>query len=207
MSVRNRGVPLVVLLVLVALAGCGALVDGGREDPIQQTATETITPAPVPEVTASRTATRTQTVTTTADTMTDTDATTGYAGLVPTCERPPGLVVYIQVGALAANDPETNDGIRTTWRFAAPSNKEATGPYSNFERLITTSYRPLLTAQTVTLGAVDRTDTSASRNVTVTTETGNATTYRWRLGKQSDGRVDGCWMTTSVQETSRSPVS
>lgn len=204
MSIRNRGAWVVAFSVVVALVAGGAVLNDSQETPLQQTTTETLTPAPVPEPTSSPTGEQTETAANGPGATADSNASAGYAELAPTCERPPSLVVYIQVAALASNDPETNDGIRTTWRFAAPSNKQVTGPYSNFERLINASYRPLLTAEAIAFDAIDRTNTTATQTVAVTSETGNTTTYRWRLGKQSGGQYDGCWMTTSVRETQSS---
>jgi len=163
--------------------------------------TATVTPAPVPETTTSPTPDRSPTVSTTrASSDTGSETVADYSSLEPTCTRPPGLVVHIQVVALATNDPETNDGIRTTWRFAAPSNKRYTGPYSNFERLIETRFQPLLDAETVTYGSLGGANTSTRRRVTVTTSDATSNTYLWRLEKQSTGEYDGCWMTTSVRE-------
>ncbi len=194
---RRLGVGTATLLALVVLGGCAGIL-GGADEP-----QETVTPAPVPETTGNAGADRSETAR-----QADGDAGNGgadYASLEPTCTRPPGLVVSIQVAALSNNDPETDGGIRTAWRFAAPSNREVTGPYANFRRLINTSYRPLLEAETVTYGPVDRTGMSAERTVTVTTATGNSTTYRWRLDRQSGGQYDGCWMTAGVREVD-SPV-
>lgn len=196
MSIRRLGVGTAALLVLVVFAGCAGLLAGGDRQP-----TETVTPAPVPETTASPTPDRSATVSTT-QTSSDTGSETvaDYSSLEPTCTRPPGLVVHIQVVALATNDPQTNDGIRTTWRFAAPSNKRYTGPYSNFERLIETRFQPLLDAETVTYGSLGGANTSTQRRVTVTASDGTSNTYIWRLEKQSTGQYDGCWMTTAVRE-------
>jgi hypothetical protein len=181
------------LLVLVALAGCAGFL-GGADDP-----QETVTPAPVPGPTDAHPADTSRTPTPGRADGDTGNGTAGYAALQPTCTRPPGLVVSIQVAALSNNGP-ADEGIRTAWRFAAPSNREVTGPYANFRRLINTSYRPLLEARTVTYGPVNRTGRSAERTVSLTTAAGNSTTYRWRLDRQSGGQYDGCWMTSGVRE-------
>jgi len=141
----------------------------------------------------------------------DVGSTTGpserWASIRPTCTRPPGLVVHVQVDALANNDPETNAGIRTTWAFAAPENREYTGPYGNFERMISSFYRPLLEAETITYRPVNRTDGRAQRDVTVTTANGTTATYEWSLARQSGGEYDGCWMTVGVREFDPAPES
>jgi hypothetical protein len=164
------------------LAGCGGVLPGGEAD-----ARTTVTPAPTP------------TPPTPTPTVTPSEAVQEprYLGLAPTCERPPGLVIAIQVGALRNNDPATNEGIRTTWRFASPENREATGPLSNFVELIRQGYRPLLEADRVAYGPLERTDATAARTVTVTAN-GTSTSYRWTLRLQTAGEFEGCWMTSGV---------
>lgn len=194
MTPSRPSVGVVAVAALVVLAGCGQLFGAGGESPSE----ETLTPAPVPSVT---TAAPTPTAT---DTDTDTVAGAGqnpsrYDSLRPTCTRPPALVVYIQVSALANNDPETNDGIAVTWRFAAPSNKRYVGPYDSFVETITSSYRPLLDAETMTYGPMERDEDQAERLVTVASN-GTSTTYRWSLRKVTDTPLAGCWMTTGVRE-------
>jgi hypothetical protein len=193
MSMQRLGVGALTLLVLVALAGCTGFLgsDAEREPGVE---TETLTPAPV-----EATPDPTPTVTTRAGSDTERETIGNYSSLEPTCTRPPELVVHIQIVALATNDPETNDGIKTAWRFAAPSNKQYTGPYSSFERLIERSYQPLLEAETVRYEPLEFTNTPVQQRVTVTTANGT-TPYRWQLKKQSSGEYEGCWMTAGVQE-------
>jgi len=205
MSVPYRAIGAVALLVGAVVAGGVVAFDGAGNDPIQQAPAETVTPAPVPVVTATPTPESTPTPVGSPGSAGNNESV-GYGSLEPTCERPPGLVVYIQVAALSNNDPETNDGIRTTWRFAAPSNRRFVGPYENFEEVINASYRTLIEAETVTFGSLEKSGVVASQNVTVRTESGETKTYRWRLRRQSDGRFVGCWMTTGVLQVDRSPT-
>ncbi len=118
--------------------------------------------------------------------------------LRPNCERPPGLVVHIQVLALQNNDPATNEGINTTWQFASPSNRGLTGPYSNFVRTIRSGFEPLLNATGVRYGPLDRDGDTASQPVTVVDGNGTTTSYQWTVEKQSDAPYEGCWMTAGV---------
>jgi len=201
MTTRQLALGTVCLLALVALAGCATLFGGES--------TETLTPAPVPEDRTATPGTVTAAARTTATDATTADATTlepaaavtqpRYLQLRPTCERPPGLVVHIQVSALRNNDPVTDEGINTTWQFAAPSNREVTGPYSNFVELMKENFRPLLDAETVSYGPLFRGNATASRDVTVATADGSRHSYRWIVERQSGGRYDGCWMTVSVR--------
>ena len=118
--------------------------------------------------------------------------------LRPNCERPPALVVHIQVLALRNNDPATNEGINTTWQFASPSNRDLTGPYANFVRTIQSGFEPLLNATGVRYGPLDRDGDTASQPVTVVDAHGTTTSYRWTVEKQEEPPFEGCWMTAGV---------
>lgn len=188
-----------LLVGLALLAGCGSLFDGDGSSQ----STTTVTPVPVAEVTEAATSTP-EDDDVNGGSRTDTNRSAAvqhrYSSLRPTCERPPGLVIHIQVGALGNNDPETDAGINTTWRFAAPSNRQQTGPNANFAEMIKTFYRPLLDSESVEYGPMQKSENTGRRLVTVTNATGASTTYDWRVEKQTVGEYEGCWMTTAVQE-------
>ncbi|NHX40108.1 MULTISPECIES: DUF4864 domain-containing protein [Haloarcula] len=190
-----RPLVLVAIAVLVSLAGCGALFGSGGEAPSEATVTPAAVPTDEPEAA---------------------ETTSGYWGNVsvdanrsavtqprvlelrPNCERPPGLVVHIQVLALQNNDPATNEGINTTWQFASPSNRDLTGPYANFVRTIQSGFEPLLNATGVRYGPLDRDGDTTSQPVTVVNGTGATTSYRWTVEKQTEAPYEGCWMTAGV---------
>ena len=195
MASSRAGVRAVAVAAVVVLAGCGQLL-GISGETAQE---ETLTPAPVPSVaTASPSPSPTVTPADTAVAV-DKEASWGYDSLRPTCKRPPGVVIHIQVSALANNDPETNAGITTAWRFAAPSNKRYVGPYEDFVETIESFYRPLLEAETIAYGPMQRNGDEAERRVTVGNN-GTSTTYRWTLRNVTTASRDGCWMTTGVRE-------
>jgi hypothetical protein len=107
-------------------------------------------------------------------------------------------VVAIQVGALRA-DGGTDRGLRTTYAFASPGNRRATGSFENFVRIVRgDTYDDLLAHERVEYGPVTVADATATRRVRVTDRSGNATTYRFELAKQRAGRYEGCWMTSGV---------
>lgn len=174
-------------VALVALAGCGGVSPSS--------ATETpLTPVAVPADSPTTTGAPTTTATPTPDASVPEPR---YLRLRPTCERPPGLVVAIQVGALRNDPPGSNEGINTTWQFAAPNNRRTIGSFARFVDVIERGYGPLLDAETVTFGPVERESGTATRRVAV--RNGNRTTaYRWTLERQRDGPMEGCWLTTSV---------
>lgn len=146
----------------------------------------------------------------------DGEAAERAVGLEPTCERTPLHVVQIQMNALRYNDPETNDGIRTTRRFASPRNRQAVGTFEQFVDVFDgTSYEPMLTHDSVRYTPLgidgDRTTVRV-----VTYENGSATAsyeFRMRNINASDvsstefGGYDGCWMTDAVSVSSTPDVS
>ncbi|MFC6941283.1 DUF4864 domain-containing protein [Salinirubellus sp. GCM10025818] len=177
-----------LVAVVVALAGCGSVIS-----PTTSTTETPLTPVTVP--------TDSPTAEPTESTATRTPASPvpepRYLRLRPTCERPPGLVVAIQVGALRNNPPGSREGFNTAWQFAAPGNRRAIGSFARFVDVVERGYGPLLDAEAVTIGPVGREESIASLRVTV--RNGNRTTaYRWRLQRQSDGPLEGCWLSTGV---------
>jgi hypothetical protein len=123
-----------------------------------------------------------------------------YFALAPTCERPPGLVVAVQVAALGANDRSTADeGIETTYRFASPENRQFVGSFEDFRQVVRSeTYRPLLAYESVTFEAVERSGNVATRVVTVRDANGTASSFEFTLVRQTTAQYDGCWMTEGV---------
>ena len=191
---RAAGALLVVALVVGSVgfaAGAGMLPPGtvfedqGTDTPINTTATPDDV---VPNGSAAR-----------------------YASLRPTCERPPELVIKIQVDAFGRNgELDGNAGILTAYRFASPQNRETTGPQLSFVRLIKQRYAIMLRHESVEYGDVrDREEgggENASRTlaqrVTLTDENGTETAFLWSVTKQDGGGYDGCWMTSGVRRVS-----
>ena len=197
----NRGVRLGAVCAVALLAGCGALFGGGVSGPEPM-----VTPAPVPtdetpagggEAAAFQGGGR-EWGNVSVDANRSVVTQSRVLELRPNCERPPGLVVHIQVLALQNNDPATNEGINTTWQFASPSNRDLTGPYSNFVRTIESGFEPLLNATGVRYGPLDRNGDTASQLVTVVDASGTTTSYRWTVEKQTEAPYEGCWMTAGV---------
>lgn len=113
----------------------------------------------------------------------------------------PDQVVEIQLAALAENDsPARDNGIRTTFQFASPSNRKVTGPVERFIVMVKNPlYLPLLDHATSEVRKLETTATVAQRHVIVTDAEGNRATFIWILSKQPDGPYKDCWMTDSVQ--------
>ncbi|GAA0510246.1 hypothetical protein SAMN04488066_11725 [Halorubrum aquaticum] len=128
--------------------------------------------------------------------------------LEPTCERTPLHVVQIQMNALRYNDPTTNDGIRTTRRFASPQNRRAVSSFSQFVDLFEgPNYAPMLAHDAARYAPLGIDGDRATVRV-VTYENGSATgRYEFRMRKvnATDASLtgygsgyDGCWMTDAV---------
>lgn len=211
------------LAVAVLLAGCGGFIAGSESgDPAAA-----VTPAPVP-ADLNRTAPPAGSTATPVGAATDTDGwaraetasphgySTGvYAdgsdvfvrqprilSMRPTCDRPPGQVIHIQVTALDNNDPTTDAGINTTWRFLAPAYRQSFGTYRNFVDTAATSYRSVVTARTVAYGPLDRGGDVATQRVTVVGLSNSTTSYTWRVENQTSAPYEGCWMTTGITPVS-----
>jgi hypothetical protein len=132
-------------------------------------------------------------------TGTDRDGQRRYVGLAPTCNRPPGLVVKIQLGALRQNDETLNKGIRTVWRFASPEIRHRIGSFSEFAEIVNSSrYRPMFEYTRAEYAPIRVENGVAQQRVTLTSPNGSTATYEFRLSKQTDGEHDGCWMTDGV---------
>ncbi|MFB6149225.1 MAG: DUF4864 domain-containing protein [Halobacteriales archaeon] len=171
-------------------------VDLGRQSPTASSHSTTVSPTPDE-----------QPATVTPTTTPRSVQSSRYTGLQPTCERPPRLVVAIQVGALRNNNATTNDGIATTWRFASPRNREVTGPLANFIEIVKSpTYAPLLNHTRVTYGPMTISDSVATQPLAVTDQNGTQHGYEWILVRQDSGQFDGCWMTDGVSPINASQV-
>ena len=107
-------------------------------------------------------------------------------------------VVRIQMRALQRNGL-TDEGIRTTYRFASPANKSATGPFERFARMIkSVPYRVMLNAREIRFGAINSGDAEAVQEVLVEGADGTEITYVFFLRRQTEKPFQGCWMTEAV---------
>jgi len=112
----------------------------------------------------------------------------------------PDEVVSIQLEALQHNDSPTRDhGIATTFRFASPANRVATGPLDHFSELVKNSlYRAMIDHRRVERGRMHVEGDEARQRVTVYAASGARVTYLFLLSRQHGGAYDGCWMTDGV---------
>jgi len=120
--------------------------------------------------------------------------------LTPSPELSPEDVVSIQLEALRHNDTPTRDaGIATTFLFASPANRVATGPLDRFADLVKTSaYRAMIDHRRVERGPMHVDGDDARQRVVVYSATGARVAYMFLLSRQHGGPYDGCWMTDGV---------
>ena len=109
-------------------------------------------------------------------------------------------VVKIVMNALQKNDePSKNRGIRVTYKFSSPANKNVTGPIERFVNMVT---GPVYGKMVDHLGAVYEKiklkGNSASIDVIIKVASGRFVGFRFLLTKQRDNEFDGAWMTDSV---------
>ena len=107
----------------------------------------------------------------------------------------------IQLEALQHNDSPSRDaGIETTFRFASPANRVATGPLDRFAQLVKTSvYSPMIGhRRVVERGSMHIEGDEARQRVVISSASGARVTYIFFLSRQHGGSYDGCWMTDGV---------
>ena len=109
-------------------------------------------------------------------------------------------VIRIQIEALAHNDTLYKDaGIETTFRFASPSNRLATGPLDRFKRMVhNLVYRPMLNHLTAWYGELRVQGDHAVQELILTLLSGERVGYVFIVSRQRGIPCDGCWMTDSV---------
>ena len=120
----------------------------------------------------------------------------------------PAQVVKIQMEALQHNDaPHPNAGIETTFAFASPENKQATGPLEHFITIVKApAYLPMLNCKSVTYDPIMVDGETAKQRVHIVAADGTSITYLFMLSRQTDGPFAGCWMNDGcVREEAAAP--
>jgi Domain of unknown function (DUF4864) len=122
------------------------------------------------------------------------------AELEPRPELSPEEVVQYQVAALQRNDdPKSDAGIERAFRFASPSNQQATGPLEHFVQIVKgPAYSPLLNHRSSAIVGSEQKEDQAKIVVKIVAADGRQITYLFILSKQTDGDLQGCWMTDGV---------
>ena len=118
----------------------------------------------------------------------------------PSSALTPERVIAIQLDALQHNDtPSPDFGIETTFLFASPANRVATGPPDRFASVVKApAYRPMLNFVRAERGPMQVDGDQARQRVTIFTAAGGRVSYIFLLSRQQGGQFDGCWMTDGV---------
>ena len=133
-----------------------------------------------------------------------------YAGdlVRPDPSIAPAEVVAIQLMGLKNNDlVETDFGIRQTWSFAHPKNRNVTGPFPRFAQMLKgPGYSVLLNHKSHEIrngsgarkGETSNDETRRRFDVFMETAKGNILYFSWVVQKVAKGQFKDCWMTVSV---------
>ena len=133
-----------------------------------------------------------------------------YAGdlVKPDPSIAPAEVVAIQLMGLKNNDLiETDFGIRQTWSFAHPKNRNVTGPFPRFAQMIKgPGYSVLLNHKSHEIrngsgapkGKTSNDEISRQFDVFMETANGDILYFSWIVQKVVAGQFKDCWMTVSV---------
>ena len=110
-------------------------------------------------------------------------------------------IVLKQLESLQKNDQPTADaGIRTAWKYAHPSNQEATGPLTRFVAMLKgPTYRDLINHHSHRIKLVKASSNSATFEVVVYPKTmSTSLLFHWSVAKVESGDRSGEWATTAV---------
>jgi hypothetical protein len=111
----------------------------------------------------------------------------------------PVEAVTAVLAALRDNNPADDEGIRTTFRFASPSNQAVTGPVDRFITMVKRPpYAALLNHRAASVRPIDADGQHAALGVTVVDHDGRRVHYLWMLSRQADGPQRDCWTTDAV---------
>lgn len=125
-----------------------------------------------------------------------------YLSLQPTCDRPPGLVVAIILGALHTAGRADDDGIEAAWRYSVKPIGSGDDPSQFATFLRQDRYRPLFTYQSAEYGpVVHHTETIVSQRVTLRTR-GQRTAYEFVLSQSEREPTAGCWQLAGISAQS-----
>lgn len=119
---------------------------------------------------------------------------------LPNPDIPPEEVVRIQLAALMKNDaPDQDFGIRQTWAFAHPDNRQVTGPIDRFIEMIKKpAYAPLINHRRHTVTEQNVATSWVQYKVMMEDDGGRVLAFAWVVKKVEGGIFDNCWMTSAV---------
>ncbi len=122
-----------------------------------------------------------------------------YAGIIkPNKNLSAYDVIKIQLEALKNND-ENDNGIKQTWVFAHPKNKEITGPYPRFRIMIyDVHYSLLLNHYSHNINLIMNSQKKYVFGVKILDKRKKQFFYEWHVEKGNENNCNSCWFTTVV---------
>ena len=121
--------------------------------------------------------------------------------LKPNTTLKPIDVLTIQLNSLKNNDsPYKDAGIKQTWEFAHPNNKNATGPLEKFKKMIySENYHLLIGHENYEITVLNESKNILIYKVYILSKNKKKYYYIWQIEKVvEDGNLKDCWMTTRV---------
>ena len=119
----------------------------------------------------------------------------------PNISLKPIDVVSIQLNSLQRNNiPFKDAGIEQVWDFAHPNNKEITGPYEKFKKMIySKNYQMLIDHESSEIIVLSEKDNISVYKIFILSGDKKRYSYIWQVEKvEIEGNLKNCWMTTSV---------
>lgn len=111
----------------------------------------------------------------------------------------PAEAVTAVLAALRDNHANSDDGIRTAFRFASPANQAVTGPVDRFIAMVKRPpYAALVNHRAASVRPIESDGQHAALLLTVIDREGRRVYYLWVLSKQADGPLKDCWTTDAV---------
>ena len=109
-------------------------------------------------------------------------------------------VVKIVMKSLENNDlPYPNHGVEITYNFASPENKQITGPFSRFNKMIKgEAYRVMLNCKNIQYENYKIIGKNARLDVIFDSKDGQTYGFQFRLSRQVNNKYRDSWMTDSV---------
>jgi len=151
-------------------------------------------PTPTATEAPATTAAGTPTATTTVD------EPASYLSLRPTCDRPPRLVVAVQLGIFREAGENPGQAARAAWPYLSPLAQQFLGTARDYGRILGSDvYAPLLGHEEVTYGPSTRTNRTLVQPVTVVAN-GSEASYEFVVSKIGGGDTNTptCWRVSNV---------
>lgn len=119
---------------------------------------------------------------------------------------PDGVVRTVVEALQHPNSPAPNAGIFLVYQFASAANRQITGPYGKFLRLVKLpDFAPLLARGVITYAPLALAGDHAEEQVTIQSAAGRRAQFRFVVSRQASpptqGSCAGCWMVDQVIPT------